>query len=172
MCETRWFVGRFAKFGFFEIFSCERHWTLRQLVDFIIYFISSYVSEWLCPASACVVLLVLGSTSRHFAVKRDVYKQSVTSPLMPSRCNPVLLSLAFCNLLLYFFIWSGGGCSQDKSSWRRLIFKRTSVICCRRQSALSFAPVKEGSQRFRGRHCLCSAMLNHFWLDTILKLGL
>lgn len=105
--------------------------------------------------------MVLGIMSRHFVVKENIYSQNTpfTSPLMPSRWDP---TPAFCNLFIYVFIWPDGGCSWDKGSWRRLIFKRTSVICCRRQSALSFAPVKEGSQRFKGQHCLCSAMLNHF----------
>lgn len=30
-------------------------------------------------------------------------------------------------------------------------------------------PVKEGSQRFKGWHCLCPAMLNHFWLGDRIK---
>lgn len=136
-------------------------------------FLSSDLSKVARFNLARLVPLGLGIISRHFAVKGNIYLQNApfTSPLMLLRWDPTLLYLAFCNHFI-FFIWSDGGCSQDKGSWRRLIFKRTSVICCCRQSALSFAPVKEGSQRFKGQHCLCSAMLNHFWLDTILKLGL
>lgn len=62
-------------------------------------------------------------------------------------------SFLFWHPIIYLFIslfGRFGGCLWDKGSWRRLIFKRTSVICCCRQSALSFAAVKEGSQRFKG----------------------
>lgn len=136
--------------------------------------------SWVIRGGSLTRLGLSGATGFRYHVKALCCKRehllAKIHPSLPHWCLqggiPLCLYLAFCNLFLSFFIWSDGGCWWDKGSWRRLIFKRTSVICRCRQSALSFAPVKEGSQRFKGQHCLCSAMLNHFWLETILKLGL
>lgn len=105
-----------------------------------------------------------GCSLEPICLKVNVYRKNIPFIfiLMPSRWDSILLYFVICLFSSSLGLTAGGGCWKDKGSCRRLIFKRASVICCGRQSALSFAPVKEGSQRFKGQHCLCSAMLNHF----------
>lgn len=120
---------------------------------------------WMCSINCKDTLTVSSSEFFFFFFELDRGIQ-LTFTFMKNKCLTMLGNLSTELTSVWETLWLGDG-------WRRLYLSTGCLSFVQPNRALIHSAVHEsGSWRRKGQHCLCSAMLNQFGLDNILKLWL